>query len=239
MGSGAALGRGDATGAVGFATGIPIATAAIKTRTTSPAMTARSIRFIGRGCDGCDSCSSSGRRDGHRRGRGRQAVVVGAKMNEASEKTTNRISRTIVNCHSRRSMPRRLRYTAESPPKVPGQAGAAGLEQDREHERDAHDDLADGQGRIHWGRPPLETAADDSTGFQAVRTSDRPVIEGHRRQADQVADRRRDVGEHAIAERRALDRPTSEQERDRVQRVGRDRVRRRGRASRRRCRGRR
>ena len=38
-----------------------------------------------------------------------QAVTAGARMKAASEKTTNRTSRTIVNCHSRRSTPRRLR----------------------------------------------------------------------------------------------------------------------------------
>ena len=43
------------------------------------------------------------------RGRCRQAVVLGARMYDASEKTTNRTRRTIVNCHSRRSTPRRLR----------------------------------------------------------------------------------------------------------------------------------
>ena len=39
----------------------------------------------------------------------RQAVVLGARMYDASEKMTNRASRTMVNCHSRRSTPRRLR----------------------------------------------------------------------------------------------------------------------------------
>ena len=37
------------------------------------------------------------------------ALVVGANAYEASENTTNRTSRTIVNCQSRRSTPRRLR----------------------------------------------------------------------------------------------------------------------------------
>src|ERR1035437_6470181 len=36
----------------------------------------------------------------------------------ASEKMQNRTARRIVNCHRRRSIPRRRRYTDESPPNV-------------------------------------------------------------------------------------------------------------------------
>ena len=40
---------------------------------------------------------------------GSWAQNVGAKRNDASEKMTKRTSRMIVNCHRRRSTPRRLR----------------------------------------------------------------------------------------------------------------------------------
>jgi hypothetical protein len=36
-------------------------------------------------------------------------AMIGANAKEASENSTNRMSRMIVNCHSRRSTPRRLR----------------------------------------------------------------------------------------------------------------------------------
>ena len=36
-------------------------------------------------------------------------AAAGAKTKDTSEKSTNRTSRTMVNCHSRRSTPRRLR----------------------------------------------------------------------------------------------------------------------------------
>jgi hypothetical protein len=40
-------------------------------------------------------------------------------MKDTSANRTNSATRAMVNCQSRRSMPRRLRYTAESPPNVP------------------------------------------------------------------------------------------------------------------------
>src|SRR6185369_10756636 len=64
------------------------------------------------------------------------------------------------------------------------QAGSPGLEQDRGHEGDADDDLADGQGGIHVGLPPVGTATDDSTGSASPRdggsSSERPVIPAQR-----------------------------------------------------------
>src|SRR6266498_3013190 len=47
------------------------------------------------------------------------AVVLGARAYATRENRTKSAVRRTVNWNSRRSMPLRLRYTAESPPKVP------------------------------------------------------------------------------------------------------------------------
>ena len=53
----------------------------------------------------------------------------------------------------------------------PGQAGTAGLEQDRGHERNAHEQLADGQDGIHEEDvSDLGPAADATTGRASARS---------------------------------------------------------------------
>ena len=129
-------------------------------------------------------------------------------MKAASEKTTNSTSRTIVNCHSRRSMPRRLRYTAESPPNVPDRPDTAGLQKDRDDERDADDDLADGQKWVHGVQAPRSRRR--MLARLAQPQDQRPA--GHLRpprQAGELEQRRCDVGEDAIARAEArATRPT-------------------------------
>src|SRR5436190_11296397 len=126
-------------------------------------------------------------------------IVVGAKMNDASEKTTNRTRRTIVNCQSRRSTPRRLRYTAESPPNVP----------DRPVPRDWSRIAAiSAMLRRIWpmariGFTSLVTSWSDGGGWYQTRRSGRPEKRPPRHpgpplEPGELEDRRRDVGEDPV-----------------------------------------
>ena len=93
-----------------------------------------------------------------------------------------------------------------------GQAGAARLQQDRGDQGDADDDLADGQDGVHErGRPPFVSARNDTTGVRpAVRQPVGRHVEqrmaGHARpgrQPGELQQRRRDIGQDAVAQRAA------------------------------------
>src|SRR6476646_9367505 len=89
--------------AAGTIGGRPTRPAINANRTTSAPTTKVSVRVIGLRARGSVSASVAADLD--------QAVgvVAGARMKAARQKTTNRTSRTIVNCQRRRSTPRRLR----------------------------------------------------------------------------------------------------------------------------------
>ena len=77
-----------------------------------------------------------------------------------------------------------------------GQAGAAGLQQDRDDERDAHDDLADGQERVH-GVDGSSVRYGDGCYHKiaAIGRSSR----AQRGRPAKLEQRRRDVGQDAVA----------------------------------------
>src|SRR3954467_12109114 len=134
-------------------------------------------------------------------GAGADQAAGATKTNATSANSTHSTSRRIVNCHSRRSTPRRLRNTAESPPNVP----------DRPVPRDWSRIAAiSAMLRRIWpmariGFTSLVTSWSDGGGWYQTRRSRRPEPgpPGHPRprlKARELEDGRRDVGEHAVLE---------------------------------------
>ena len=100
----------------------------------------------------------------------------------------------------------------------PRQADPAGLQQDGHDERDAHQDLADGQQGVH----DVDSSERFGDGCYHKIRGDRPVIPAQRGMSAKVEERRRDVGEDAVVEGQTARRTTDQDERDGVERVRRD-----------------
>src|SRR5690348_12828175 len=136
---------------------------------------------------------------------------------------TNRTRSTIVNCHRRRSTPRRLRYTAESPPKVP----------DRPVPRFCNRMAAiNATLTMIWPRPRMGFTLRGSSvryGGRCYHSPRRdpsvaqqrdPRDPGPTGQAGELEEGGRHVGEDAVGEMATHHGPADQDERDWVQRMG-------------------
>src|SRR6185369_158337 len=140
----------------GAKAGPPIDNAATARTRTRPAMTTRSIRFI--------EWLRGGRRSAPpapRRGPAGSDVLEEVRPDGERDEQDQQEDRELPQpSFDAAPAPIDRRIATERA----RQAGSPGLEQDRGDEGDADDDLADGQGCIHEGCPPVGTATDDSTG---------------------------------------------------------------------------
>src|SRR4051812_12026638 len=155
-------------------------------------------------------------------GAGADQAAGATKTNATSANSTHSTSRRIVNCHSRRSTPRRLRYTAESPPNVP----------DRPVPRDWSRIAAiSAMLRRIWpmariGFTSLVTSWSDGGGWYQTSRSGRPEKRPPRHpgpplEPGELEDRRRDVGEDPVRQAPAGHRSADRQQRHGVERVPR------------------